>query len=94
MNTKHTPEPWNVGEGPHKRNREVFDGNGFLVADCRTCCKEPETEKANARLIAAAPDMLEALRELLADPYLSDPINADRMTCARAAIAKAEGGQA
>ncbi len=46
---------------------------------------------ANARLIAAAPDLLAALRELLADPYLSDPINTDRMAQARAAITKATG---
>ena len=45
----------------------------------------------NARLIAAAPEMLAALKELLADKYLADPINADRMARTRAAIAKAEG---
>ena len=47
--------------------------------------------KANARLIAAAPELLAALRELCADKYLSDPINADRMKNARAAISKVEG---
>ena len=52
---------------------------------------EVEEMWANARLIAAAPEMLEALRELCADTYLADPINADRMSKARAAIAKAEG---
>ena len=37
-------------------------------------------------LLAAAPAMREALRELLLDdPYLSDPINAQRMAKARAA---------
>jgi hypothetical protein len=45
----------------------------------------------NADLIAAAPEMLAALKELLADKYLADPINADRMAKTRAAIAKAEG---
>lgn len=52
----------------------------------------PESD-ANARLISAAPDMLEALRELLADRYLSDPVNADRMAKARAAVRKATGGE-
>jgi hypothetical protein len=46
---------------------------------------------ANARLIAAAPDLLAALEDLLGDKYLADPINADRMAEARAAIAKATG---
>jgi hypothetical protein len=37
--------------------------------------------------------MLAALKELLADKYLADPINADRMARTRAAIAKAERGE-
>ena len=39
----------------------------------------------HTNLIAAAPAMREALRELLNDPYLSDPINAQRMAKAWAA---------
>lgn len=41
-------------------------------------------------LANAAPDMLNALENLLADKYLSDPINADRMREALAAINKAK----
>lgn len=48
----------------------------------------------NAQLIAAAPELLAALQELLTDKYLSDPINKDRMAKARAAIAKATNPQA
>jgi hypothetical protein len=50
--------------------------------------------EANARLIAGAPAMLAALEELCADKYLADPINADRMGKAKAAIAKVKGGEA
>jgi hypothetical protein len=42
-------------------------------------------------LFAAAPEMLEALKELLNDTYLADPINKERMAKARYAVAKAEG---
>ena len=40
-------------------------------------------------LIEAAPDLLAALQELVSDKYLSDPINADRMKNAEAALSKA-----
>jgi hypothetical protein len=50
---------------------------------------------ANAALIAAAPDMLEALRELViaaeAAGWDLDDLNAPILNAARAAIAKAEG---
>lgn len=84
-----TASPWQVGDAPDGRVAVYGHGNvcvavvgeqGYPVVD------------ADARLIAAAPDMLEALRELLADRYLSDPVNHDRMASARAAIAKATGG--
>jgi hypothetical protein len=39
---------------------------------------------------AAAKDLLAALKGLLSDKYLADPINADRMTAARLAVDKAE----
>ena len=52
----------------------------------------PEME-ANARLIAAAPDLLTALEGLLADwERVHGPVPADHET--RAAIAKARGGVA
>jgi Iap family predicted aminopeptidase len=86
--TSHTAGPW-------KANFESFcpewaiitTAGGSIVANVNA----DHRQEANARLISAAPDLLEALRELCADKYLSDPINADRMKNARAAIAKAEG---
>lgn len=51
-----------------------------------------DEDKANARLIAAAPDLLAALRGLR-DAFLgtSVEVQADAMRAARAAIAKAGG---
>lgn len=75
----HTPGPWFVlPDSP----AAIRDMTGANIA--------PEVcHMADARLIAAAPNMLAALQELLADKYLSDPINRDRMAKARAAVALA-----
>jgi endonuclease/exonuclease/phosphatase family metal-dependent hydrolase len=53
------------------------------------CLEEINTETENLR--DAAKDMLVALEELLADTYLSDPINTERMAKSRNAVAKAKG---
>jgi hypothetical protein len=54
-----------------------------------------EAETANARLIAAAPDMLAALKAFLlgapSDAQLAEVVGEDVIREARAAIAKAEG---
>jgi hypothetical protein len=39
------------------------------------------------RVFAQAPAMMQALKELLADPYLADPINKDRTAKSRAILA-------
>lgn len=54
---KHTPGPWKIW-------------NGEIIEDApraKTVCAEPD-KKADARLIAAAPELLEALKE--AHPFL------------------------
>lgn len=65
MNAKHTPGPWNTGQ----RGRMLNVGhNGTLIAtiDCRSQHPAVEAEAhANARLIAAAPELLEALHSAL-----------------------------
>ena len=70
--SKHTPGPWAVGRTVYPNIAILCKGN--IVAEVRTygvgMITEGETApwhnaEANARLIAAAPELLEALRELL-----------------------------
>lgn len=103
--TKHTPGPWSVDpdfdavdDGDY--TREVFDDpEQRLVATVHG--DTAEEAAANARLIAAAPDLLEACKAALAifderrDKYLPRGISDDEFadTVLRPAIAKAEGGE-
>ena len=88
---KHTPGPWVAEEYPVSHDHTVWgvcDGNGRLLTDIHT--------DADARLIAAAPELLEALRWML-DAYVEDPLEANRSgaeEAARDAIAKALGRDA
>lgn len=76
--------PWKVD-----KYGDVVAANGIAVADCNIFHfrRSEEENRENARLIAAAPDLLEALKGVVAV--------ADRKTVefdrARAAIAKAAG---
>ena len=93
--SKHTPGPWTMsrpmGTG-HLEGREPWfrvsaDRTLHLqVAACPDGYVAGENE-ANARLIAAAPDLLEALTDLLGWQTLAPD---DVVAAARAAIAKAE----
>jgi len=59
-NTQHTPGPWTAG------GKTVWGGTGARLTICdTTCCGSmtAEEDKANARLIAEAPAMLDALRD-------------------------------
>lgn len=83
---KHTPGPW-------RGDCEII-GNSRVVATTAWCSGFKEEDEANARLIAAAPDLLAALKRITAG--LSDAedlralIKGDEVKQARAAIAKAE----
>lgn len=63
MKTKHTPGPWELRriKGKRKFNRIAVKETGQLI--CAMFEAENE-EISNARLIAAAPELLDALREL------------------------------
>lgn len=62
--TQHTPGPWAIASGHDARVHSIDDARGHAIgelvyADAR--------KPADARLIAAAPDLLAALEELIAE---------------------------
>lgn len=96
----HTPAPWRVEDGTTliwgacNPDDMTTYGMGYPIVECRITptsygwAKGPNADEgeANARLIAAAPELLEALRnltEMTGVPYI------DAIEIARAAIAKA-----
>jgi len=79
--SKHTPGPWTVvADGPW-----VCGKDGFTVALVQTSAPASETLKANARLIAAAPELLAAARAVV---EIGDKASMSNLCHA---IAKAEG---
>lgn len=92
--TKHTKGPWYI------ENHKIKCAGGYSVADIHGA--KTSEGLANAALIAAAPKMLEALKELLewAENACGCSGNDEVFGCqndaalkaARAAIAGAEGG--
>lgn len=116
MNTKHTPGPWTIGQdyggnyavcssrakvANHVATVPVFNGMSHSGASVP---HEQSVAEANARLIAAAPELLEALQFAFAKIVFDNPkLDAARNDRAlndivvgienkiRAAIAKATG---
>ena len=87
----HTPGPWFSIATSNIGHNAVVDADGFTI------CDPSPMGKGNARLIAAAPDMLAALEKLSRafdlDEYDEDRAHAEAcaMREARDAIAKARG---
>lgn len=88
MNTKHTPGPWVVDRTHPELERNVVWSGDQIIASVVN--DQHGNADANARLVAAAPELLEALRYMVANAEAegwSEMMLAD----ATAAIAKAEG---
>jgi len=87
---KHTPGPWvvdgDVIRGDQQRNGSISVAS-MLDVSYPYGRRAGESKHANARLIAAAPELLEALQALLAESVYESMATAT----ARAAIAKATG---
>jgi hypothetical protein len=67
---KYTPSPWKVESGtiidPHIRSTNIDDGSDDICSLNTLWVKEKRVE-ANAHLISAAPELLEALEEMVAE---------------------------
>jgi hypothetical protein len=87
MTTKHTPGPWKACRDicHFDTLSEVKSDTGLIVAEVGGIGVEDQA--ANTRLIAAAPELLEALQEIVT---ITDRKH-DAWDRAKAAIAAAEG---
>ena len=97
MNAKHTPGPWtifsaraNVALGSPVES-EIRSADRHVVARLGVI---RDWQQGDAALIAAAPELLDALRELANAHSYDSPIKLRKAAYlqARAAIAKATGG--
>lgn len=95
--TSHTPAPWTLldREENSRKLTHITNGAHIVCTLGTTRTDGSPNHYTNANLIASAPDLLSALRFLLAD-YMA--INGDQLTgssvpieMAQAAISKAEG---
>jgi hypothetical protein len=91
--SKYTPGPWALRWHNGYRLLSIYSGANINITVARVNITNIDRD-GNAALLAAAPDLLEALRRVLPWAELEDcggpDIGAD-LSCARAAIAKATG---
>jgi hypothetical protein len=86
-----TGGPW-CRAGVKRKGLQIVSPSGRYVADCNQSVGiTPGEKNANARLIAAAPSLYEALSGLM-DAYQGDSGWQERRAKARAALSAAEGG--
>ena len=89
MEFKHSPAPWRCHDKrPNCSGYSIVGNDGQYIAFCGDS-DELSPIDANANLIASAPELLEALQEIVGNHYLSDKAQ----SMATKAIAKALGQQ-
>ena len=86
--SKHTPGPWSIYvNAPSDHVIRKMSKDGYeLCAIARV-----SSGYANARLIAAAPELLEALTDCVEHMHWTQPLGEAALKKAKAAIAKATG---
>ena len=94
IDTKHTPGPWNSERAESSKCFDVKCECGFFVATCHDGVRGESNAEANARLISAAPELLEALQRLsdqCTRLRMAWQLESDAERTARVVIAKAIG---
>lgn len=91
--SKHTPGPWSIYNGGQDEFMVCTERNGprTIIAEV---AGDSDTARANAKILAASPEMLDALKEILVSlATYSDGYNlkVSIRNFAEIAIAKAEG---
>jgi hypothetical protein len=93
MKARHTPGIWTYQNGGTYITYRTEDGADLVVARVDYGMM-PEEYSANARLIAAAPDLLDVCRQLVWAYENGDELElGNAVSSARAAIAKVEGDE-
>ena len=89
--SKHTPGPWVARAVPSSKwETEILDEEGYSIfAITKIGPRQAVCNRANALLIAAAPDMLATLEELL--NVFDNNLSADWRGIITRAISKARG---
>jgi hypothetical protein len=96
MSAKHTPGPWTANKPTQSNGRAEVHAGPMLVAQAFNWLLDAEGDEqcwADARLIAAAPNLLSVLQELeeSADYWSEYDVPIGIVDRIRAAIAKATG---
>ena len=96
----HTPGPWKANDNGfvHPANKTPAIGTTMIhgmdedFASTRGCCHAPPVEEreANARLIAAAPELLEALETLDREVEMLEMFGETGTTASRSNVEKAQ----
>lgn len=93
----HTPGPWEISVNSAEQYDVCAEGGGDMIADL----SGTDNQEGNAYLIAAAPELLSALQEMVrifidADLEYGVELTAEEtaaMNAGKAAILKATGGK-
>ena len=93
MTTKHTPGPWSVAETRHNYDTVIRGPRGEPIALTLIAGYTKKEGTANSALLAAAPDLLEALKWMVLRTEEGGYPDGKCLEDARAAIAKATGEQ-